>query len=259
MESSERLRQVFIVTSEASKTSSPCETTLDAPMPGQQHEATFGFGMFDDLKRNAGVLYDLLSCFFGMTFIDKGGICALAGQFLCRSSQLPDVRTILLVGRRHMQREQLPRRVDRQLCRRTFATLRAVSGACNRIQRRLQGAAIQGYGARLDFAPIVYVQQSPQVAHDRLETPRAHPALRQLVERFSRAQVVRQHTPRRTTPDQPAHRESYRDAVRCLLAPVPDGVQRTAILRCLHRSDMAYGNSSPHVVSTGRKFITRSI
>ncbi|KVP17706.1 hypothetical protein WJ84_13970 [Burkholderia ubonensis] len=163
--------------------------------------------MLDHLQLNAVALCCLTSRFAGIALIHVRKRHALAGQFLYRMRQLLDLFAILLIGRCHMQCQQLTQSIDRQMHFRTLAALRAVvAGACTGFRCRLQCAAVQDHGTRLRFASIAHAQQFSQIMHDRLETARSHPALRLLIDRFPRGQVIRQHAPRRAASDQPAQR-----------------------------------------------------
>ncbi len=114
MESGQRVRQAFRVAREAPKARSPCEAALDHPASRQQHETAFGPGVLDHLLLNAVALCCLTSRFAGIALIHVRKRHALAGHFLYRMGQLLDLCAILLIGRCHMQCQQLTQSIDRE-------------------------------------------------------------------------------------------------------------------------------------------------
>jgi hypothetical protein len=64
MQTGKGLWETFIVTCQPTKTGQPGDGALDHPAPGQQDEAVFGIGQFDDFQMNAlrsGIVGSLLT------------------------------------------------------------------------------------------------------------------------------------------------------------------------------------------------------
>ena len=82
VQTSEHLRQPFIVSTQASKASQPSKTALHNPATGQQYKAFFGFGQFDDLKIDALFCGLIPGAFTRVTLIRPSHFDALAGGLL---------------------------------------------------------------------------------------------------------------------------------------------------------------------------------
>src|SRR6266567_8008885 len=89
--------------------------SVDDPAAGQQHKAAFGLGRLDDLQTNAVSFGSLCSVFPGVALIDPSQFHMLAGDLLHRLGQHANLGTILLVGRSHMQRQQVAQRIDSRM------------------------------------------------------------------------------------------------------------------------------------------------
>ena len=105
----------FIVPCETSESCGPGEASFYHPAAWQEHEASFGHGVFDHLKPDA----TLLGCFrrvgAGVALIDIGQFDRVAGHLLHLFSQGSDLSTITLVGGCDLQRHQVAQRVDRDV------------------------------------------------------------------------------------------------------------------------------------------------
>ena len=123
------------------------------------------------------------------------------GQAILRARQFGDLGTFLFVGRCHRDCQQLPQRVDRQMHFGAFALLvTIITGAGAALRRRLHRPSIKDRRTWLRVAPVDLAQQHAQVMHNLFEHPSRHPALRLLVHRVPRRQVIRHHPPCRTRP-----------------------------------------------------------
>lgn len=145
MKSGQRVRQAFIVAREASKARSPCEAAPDHPESGQQHETAFGLGVPGHLLLNAVALCCVTSRFAGIAPIHVRKRHAPAGQFLYRMGQLLDLCAILIVGRCHMQCQQLTQSIDRETIT-LFVTISDDDGA----------EALENESAEVLNPPIVF-------------------------------------------------------------------------------------------------------
>jgi hypothetical protein len=100
--------QPLLITRQPSKPPHPADVPFDYPPPRQQHEAAFGLRQRDDLQGHAVIGT-------GIILIDGGDFDRLAGGILHRRYQLADLIAILRGGRRDVQRQQVPQRIDRQV------------------------------------------------------------------------------------------------------------------------------------------------
>lgn len=112
---SQRLGQAFIIASQAKKTGHPGEAALHYPSKWQKHEAALGHWQFDYLQAHSMLLGCLSGVLTGIPLIHKSQFYMLVGHILNASSQFANLSTILLVGRRHMQCQQMTQRIDRQV------------------------------------------------------------------------------------------------------------------------------------------------
>ncbi len=92
--------------------------------------------MFDDFQLDAMFGSGLCSRCAGVSLIDIGQLDMLAGDLLHGFSQHADLRAILLIGRRYVQRQQMPKRVNGCMNLRSLAPLgTVVAAACARFWR----------------------------------------------------------------------------------------------------------------------------
>lgn len=112
MQSCQRVGKPLIVTCQTAKAGGLRNASLHDPASRQQDKSTLGLGMFDDHQLHAKVLRLTLRRFACVSLIDKGDIHRAARYFLYRLRQLGYLLAVLLVGRRHMQRQQMSQRID---------------------------------------------------------------------------------------------------------------------------------------------------
>jgi hypothetical protein len=93
----------------------PCEGSFDDPSTGQRGEASLGFREFNDLEGDALCTRGLGRLVTGIAVIDIGERDGLAGGVLDGLGQTADLGSIIDVGRRHMQGEQMAERIDGQM------------------------------------------------------------------------------------------------------------------------------------------------
>jgi len=115
MKTDQVLWKAYVVASQATETRHPSKTALHHPAPGQQDKAVLRFRQFDDFQLNT-MLFGLLDrCITGVSLINEGEFARLASRLLHCLSQLAHLRTVLLIGKRDMQRQQMTQGIDRQM------------------------------------------------------------------------------------------------------------------------------------------------
>src|SRR5215467_1185042 len=168
MKTSQSGRKPLIITDQPSKTGGPRERAFHDPASGQQDKPTLGFWQLDDLQADALFGSSLDRCRTGVALIDEGDLNGFASRFLHRLCQLTHLGTILSIGWRDQQTEQMPQGIHRNMDLAAFAALGPIV-ACPMatFRRRLQRSAIQNGRAGLAFPPIEPTQQEAQVMDDR--------------------------------------------------------------------------------------------
>src|SRR5450759_2657292 len=140
----QRLWQPFIVASQATKTRHPGKTALHEPTPRQQHETALGMWQLDDLQLHT-LLFGLLSRHFArVSLIDKGQFHRVPGDVLHGLSQFAYLGTVLFIGGRDMQRQQMAQRINCQMHLAPFTSFRSiVACSMSTFWARLQRPAIE--------------------------------------------------------------------------------------------------------------------
>src|SRR5690606_25823672 len=120
-------------------------------------------------------------------------------------AKLFDLRALLLIGRRHRQRNQMAQRIDSHVYLAAPTPLVAVvAGAWTALAAALQRAPVQDDRARLARAGITDTDDRAHVIDHGLEAARVVPASELLIHHLPGRQIVRQQPPRRTRTGQPA-------------------------------------------------------
>ncbi len=99
--------QTLVVASKPAEARGPGEVALDDPATRQQHKAALGLGQLDDFEPDAmggGICCGLLA---GVALVHIGHLHVLASGLLHGSRQRGDLGTVLFVGRRDEEREQV--------------------------------------------------------------------------------------------------------------------------------------------------------
>lgn len=150
VEAGEGYLEALVVLDEAPAPRGPGEGAFNDPSPGQEHEASLGFGQFDDRERDAvfgGCGSRLVPA---IALVDEGDLDALADDFLDVFGQLADLRAVIGGRGRDKQRQQMAERVDGQM---HFGPLfplgSVVAGPMPALGRRAQRAAVEHRRRRL--------------------------------------------------------------------------------------------------------------
>ena len=96
------------------------------PTPGQQDEAALGLGQLDDFQLDP-MFFGLLSrCISGIALVNESEFDRLTSDLLDRLRQFAHLRSILLIGGRHQQSQQVAQGIDRRMHFAAFAPLGAI-------------------------------------------------------------------------------------------------------------------------------------
>jgi len=207
------------------------------PAPGQQHEAALDRVEGDDFQGDAARGGGGDGPVAGVARIHIGQFDVLPGRLLDRLGQGRHLGAVLCVRGGDMQRQQVAQRVHRHVDLRAPALLvPVVARPAAALRARLQRAGVEHRRARLGHAVGQLAEQHPQIARHVLEHLGLDPALRLLVDRVPRRQVVH-HAPTRARPDDPAR-------------PVEHLAQRVLALRrvLLHQRQVR-GHERPLVIA----------
>ena len=115
------LRQSFIVTGQTAEAGLPINAPLNHPAPRQQDEALLGGRQFYHFQSDAVCGDSLNSLVARVGLIYLSDFDRLVRDFLHLRAEFRHLCTVLLTGCRHMQGQQMPERVYRQM---HFASLR---------------------------------------------------------------------------------------------------------------------------------------
>lgn len=103
MQARKRLRQSLVVPCQSTESRHPRETPVDHPPPRKEHKPSARLPQTDHLKDDSMVGRRPGGLLSSVTRIDPGQHHLLPGRLPHRFSQLTDLITILLAGRRHVQ------------------------------------------------------------------------------------------------------------------------------------------------------------
>lgn len=190
--------QPLVVASQPTEACGAGEAALHRPAGRQQdEEAVLGLGQRDDFELDAvgGSRGGLRA---SAALVDIGQPDGVAGDVLDPRGQHLDLRPILSVGGRDLQRQQMGQRVHRGVDFGPFAPLMSVVAAApgaTALGRTLQSVAVQDRRRELVLALGRALQQHVQFGDDRLETASHHPAAGPLVDYLPRRHVVGHHAP----------------------------------------------------------------
>ena len=98
MQAGQRLRQAFVVASQAAEARHPGKTAFDYPTPRQQHKAALGGGQLDDFQPDAIRLSVSSGLVAGIPLVHKGNLDRATGSLLDLFGQCTDLRSVLLVS-----------------------------------------------------------------------------------------------------------------------------------------------------------------
>jgi hypothetical protein len=123
MQTRQRPKQALIVTNEATKMSQPAETAFNNPAAREKDKALFRLRQLDDHQANA-VLFRVLSRDFAcITLVDKSDLNRVTCCFLNLLGQLSHLSTVLVIGGRHVQGQQMTEGINRPMGLAAFAPL----------------------------------------------------------------------------------------------------------------------------------------
>src|SRR5207237_4198260 len=111
----QRFRQPFVVTRQPSKSSSPSETALYHPAPGQEYKPSLGVWQLDYFQLYAFPFGSLRCLFSRVASIYISQFNAVSSRFLHLLGQLLYVCPVLLVSRGYVQSQQVSQSVPRQM------------------------------------------------------------------------------------------------------------------------------------------------
>jgi hypothetical protein len=141
----------------------------------------------------------------GVALIGVYQVDRLAGQLLHPLAEHADLGPVLLVGRRDVQRQKMPQRIDGHVDLRPPAPLVAVvSGARPALGRRLDGAAVDDRLTRVGDAALGQAEELAEFVYDGLEAAGGHPSPGLVVDGVPGGQVVGDEPPGRAGAHQPA-------------------------------------------------------
>jgi site-specific DNA recombinase len=169
---------------------------LHHPASRQEDEALLGLGVLDHLQADAAPPRLAGGRLAGVPLIRERHFHRAAGDLLKPRGQLRHLRPLLFVGRRDLQRQQLPQRIHGDMHLRAVPLLGpVVARAAAALGRRLRGAAIEDGRRGLGPALAHHPQDHPQVVGDLLEHARSHPPPGLLVHGRGRREVVGREVP----------------------------------------------------------------
>ncbi len=149
------------------------------------------------MQHDSVVLRVVLRLLAAVALVDVRDSGALARRLLHGPPVAPHLRAVLFVGRRDVEREQVPRRVDRDVHLRALFLLRAVvRAAVSAPMSALRSAAVDDDRRRIRLAAHCDPRNFPKVVHHLREAAGLDPALDLLVDGGPRRKVVRDHAPR---------------------------------------------------------------
>ena len=202
----QRLRPAFVIARQAAKARDRGERALHHPSAGQQDEASFGLGQAHYFQAHSVDLCCLGRVLTRVALIDKGECDVVSRHLLHRGGQLSHLSAILLIGRRHMQGQQMPQGIHGQMPFAAFAPFGSIL-ACSMapFRARWQRSTVNNGGRWLFVAPPSQPQDGSQVVDDGQKSARFEPALRRLLDRCPWRQVMRHHPPLCCGSHEPAH------------------------------------------------------
>ena len=191
MQSREGFGVSFVIFDKPSATRGPGEGSFNDPAPRQEDEAAFGFRQFDHFQGNTLCGSRFRGHLSSVTLVDIRQFDRIARRFVNIGGKPRECLTISDIGGRHMQRKQVPKRVDRHVnLRATLALGTVITGAGSALRRRPQGAAVDNGRRRVLFMAGCQPQKGAQILRQGLKTSRCEPALRLLADRRPRRELL---------------------------------------------------------------------
>ena len=205
MQARERLGQLFIIPRQAAQPGCSAMTPLDHPPAGQLHNAFVCLGQLDHFQTpmlGLGVLGGVLP---RIPLVDKHYFDRVSRHLLHFGGHRRDLASVVLVGRRDVERQQSAQGIHGDMDLRAPTAFRAViPGSGATCGCRLQRAAIADRGRGFQCAALGQSQHRAQILHDGVKDAHLEPTLALRVHRMPGRQVVRHHPPRCACPDNPA-------------------------------------------------------
>ena len=134
------MRQAFIVTGKIAKASRPGRAPFYDLGIGKQDETLLGLVKFNDDEFNGMIGCHLLMSILPIALVDKGDLDSIAGDCLDLLGQLINLCPFLLIGCRHMQCQQVAKRINGDMHLATIFALGAVEASAG----YLLGATFRG-------------------------------------------------------------------------------------------------------------------
>lgn len=152
--------------------------------------------MLDHFLPNAFLLCGLRRIFAGIALIDKRDLHALSILDLHFFGERYHLRTILCVGRRGDERQQMAQRIDGNMYFGALLVLLPIeAGAAAAFRRRLQRASIKGHGRGMRSAFQRQANHLAQIVRGLFEDTRLALASRLLINGRAQRKVMREKPP----------------------------------------------------------------
>lgn len=107
MKAGEGPRQPLVVLRELPEAAHPAKAAFNPPASGQENDALLRLGVLDHLELDAVLGRRSLGQLARVALIHVGQLHGLAGRLLHRGRELLDLRPVLFVGRRDVERQQV--------------------------------------------------------------------------------------------------------------------------------------------------------
>ena len=113
----------FVVAGQAAEAGGPGEASLHHLSSRQQHETAFGLGMLDGFQLNTMLACRRFCRLSRVALIHIGQLDILFGDLLHLPGQFAGLCAVLLIGRRHIQGQQMIQCIHGRMNLRSFAPL----------------------------------------------------------------------------------------------------------------------------------------
>ena len=141
MQAGQGFRQPFIVPRQPPKTSHPSEAAFNNPALWQQHKTFLGFGQFDHNQFKPMLSRSLSWLLAGVALVNKGHLDRITGGSLDVLGQVADLSSLLFVGRRDLQGQQVSQGINRLMdFAALFAFMTIITSPLTAFRARLQGS-----------------------------------------------------------------------------------------------------------------------
>jgi hypothetical protein len=160
----QRFWQAFIGTCQTTKARHPGKRAFHHPPAWQQDEAPLGLGQFDDFQAHPLLLSRLCRSLARVASIYESQLHVVSGHLLDGCGQLAHLRSILLIGRGDLPRQQMAQGINGQMYFAAFASLGSIIAcAMPTFWTRWQRPAIKDGRRGLVFASLSQPQHRWQV------------------------------------------------------------------------------------------------